>query len=89
MPNTRSAAKRLRQNEKQRLRNKSRKTELKTLTKQLDRAIHDKDVGGAQTLYQRYTKRLDQAASNNVLHGNTASRRKSVMAKRLHVLTNA
>ena len=89
MPNTRSAAKRLRQNEKRRLGNKSRKTELRTLTKKLDRAIHDKETATAQELYRRYAKRLDQASASKVLHKNTASRRKSIMAKRLHVLAKA
>jgi small subunit ribosomal protein S20 len=86
MPNTPSAAKRLRQNEKNRLLNKARKTELKTIVKKLDRAVHDKQPDQAQELYQRLTKRLDQAVSRNVVHKNYASRHKAIMAKRLQAL---
>lgn len=86
MPNNASAAKRLRQNEKARLNNKARKTELKTLVKQLERAVHDKDVEQAETIYRRYAKRLDQATCRNVVHKNNASRHKSLMAKKVQTL---
>ena len=83
MPTSLSAAKRLRQSEKRRLANKARKTELKSLGRKLDRAIHDKEAEVAGTVYRRLTKRLDQAASKNVLHRHVASRRKARFAIRM------
>lgn len=80
MPHTESAKKRLRQNETRRLRNKARLTELKTLRKQVLRAHHDGKPTEATAAYERLTKRLDQAASANVIHANTAARSKSRMA---------
>lgn len=76
MPHTESAAKRLRQNEKRRVANKARSTELKTIKKSIDRAVHDGEFSQAETLYKTYAQRLDQAASGNVIHGNNASRHK-------------
>jgi len=82
MPNLPGAAKRLRQNEKRRVRNKARKSELKTLSKRLERAIHDGHKDEAEQLFRRLSKRLDQAADKRVIHPNTAGRRKSRLAKR-------
>lgn len=89
MPNSASAAKRMRQNEKRRVINKSRKSELKTIAKRIERAINDGDKAEAESLYQRFAKRVDQAAAKNVLHKNAANRRKSRMAIKLHKLTPA
>jgi len=89
MPNCKSAEKRLRQNEKRRIRNKTRNTELKTLTKRLLRAVHDQQQDDAQQLYSRLTKRLDQATAQGFLHRNTTSRRKSRLAHQMKELTGS
>ena len=86
MPNSASADKRLRQNEKRRLLNKARKTELKSLAKKFDRAIHDGKKDDANTLSRELTKRLDQAACHNVVHKNYVSRHKAGIAKKLSTL---
>ena len=80
MPHNNSAAKRLRKNETRRLANKSRLSELKTLKKSVERAIHDGQADQAKTLYRDFAKRVDQAASVNVVHKNAAARLKSRMA---------
>ena len=56
MPNNASAAKRVRQNEKRRIRNKDRKTELKTIAKKIERAIHDGEQALASDLLKRYSQ---------------------------------
>ena len=89
MPNNASAAKRVRQNEKRRIRNKDRKTELKTIAKKIERAIHDGEQALAADLLKRYSKRIDQAASKNVLHKNAASRRVSRMAIKVNGISAA
>lgn len=83
MPNSASAEKRLRQTEKRRLLNKDRKTELKTLAKKFDRAIHDGKKDDAESLSREYVKRLDQAASQNVVHKNYVSRHKATIATKV------
>ncbi|TVR13698.1 MAG: 30S ribosomal protein S20 [Planctomycetota bacterium] len=89
MPNSASAKKRDRQNEKRRVRNKARKTELKTIAKKVERAINDGNRDEAEMLYRRYAKRLDQAQSCSVLHKNAANRHKSRMAGKLHASLQA
>lgn len=81
MPHTVNAAKRHRQSEERRIRNKDRLTELKTLKKSITRAIHDGNKAEAETLYQEVTKRIDQATSVKTVHKNTASRTKARLAK--------
>jgi small subunit ribosomal protein S20 len=83
MPHTVSAAKRHRQSEERRLRNKARTTELKSLKKNLQRAVNDGKADEAQVIYRDLTKHLDQAASCNTIHKNAAARTKARMAKAL------
>jgi small subunit ribosomal protein S20 len=83
MPHNNSARKRMRKNEVRRVRNKARLTELKTLRKQLLRALHDKEQGKAEGLYVELTKRLDQAASVRTIHKNAADRTKARIALKL------
>jgi small subunit ribosomal protein S20 len=89
MPHTESASKRLRQNEKRRLANKARSTELKTISKRIERALTDGLVDQAETLYKSYSKRLDQAASVNTLHRNAAARHKGRTATKIHLAKTA
>ncbi len=81
MPHTASAAKRHRQSEERRIRNKDRLTELKSLKKRITRAIHDGQKTEAETLYREASKKIDQAASRNTVHKNTAARTKARLAK--------
>jgi small subunit ribosomal protein S20 len=84
MPHNASAAKRLRQNLKRRTRNRDRLTELKTLRKQMLRALHDGKADEAKTLFTTLTRRVDQAAAKQTIHGNAAARLKARMAVRLN-----
>lgn len=89
MPNLASAAKRVRQNERNRMRNRARKSELKTETRKLNDALHDGKLDQARELLVRVTKKLDQTAAKGTLHRNTASRRKSRLAKRVNAAMKA
>jgi len=89
VPNLASAAKRVRQNERNRVRNRARKAELKTETRKLTDALHDGKLDQARELLTSVTKKLDQVASKGTLHRNTASRRKSRLAKRINAAMKA
>jgi small subunit ribosomal protein S20 len=89
VPNLASAAKRVRQNERNRARNRARKAELKTETKKLTDALHDGKLDVAKKLFVEVTKKLDQVASKGTIHRNTVSRRKSRLAKRLNATLGA
>jgi small subunit ribosomal protein S20 len=84
MPHNNSAAKRLRKNEKRRIANKDRLTELKTLRKRIERHLHDGQAEQAKSLFSTFTKRLDQAASVSTLHKKAADRLKSRVAQKVN-----
>jgi small subunit ribosomal protein S20 len=83
MANTRSAAKRARQAERRRLRNKSVLTGLKRQQKKLAEAIASGDQAKAQVALNVLASRLDKAAKRGIVHRNLANRRKSQAAKLL------
>ncbi len=81
MANIKSQIKRNRTNEKNRLRNKSVKSELRTLVRHVREAVDAGDAAAAQTAAQRASRALDKAASKGVIHKNQAANRKSALAK--------
>ncbi len=84
MANLPSAKKRNKQNERNRVRNRARRSEVKTETKKLLDAIHRGDLREAQDLFARVSKKIDQVAAKGTLHRNTAARNKSRLARRLN-----
>ena len=78
MPTIRSAKKRLRQNKKRGLRNKSVKSYLKTITKKVRNAKEKKE---ATNLLKVAYKAYDMAVSKGVIHKNNAARHKSRLTK--------
>ena len=83
MPNLASAKKRMRQNATSRVRNRIRKSRVKTQIKKLLDSLHDKQFEDADKQYSLTAKILDQTAAKGTIHRKTASRRKSRLAKRL------
>lgn len=86
MANLASTKKRIRQNERNRARNRKRKSEIKTGTRTLLEAIRAGDAPKAQTLLQKVSRRIDQATAKRTVHRNTAARRKSRLARRVNAL---
>ncbi len=87
MPTSKQAKKRVRQNDKHRLRHKARKTELKTLVKKITTAItEEKDAKAAATQLLDIQTKLDKAAAFHSIHKNTAKRRKSRLQRKLNKL---
>ncbi|MCH7884154.1 MAG: 30S ribosomal protein S20 [Planctomycetes bacterium] len=85
MANLASAKKRIRQNERARMRNQARKSRLKTETRRFLDALHEGDLTGAQEQFRVVVKKLDQTAAKGTLHARTVARRKSRLARRLNV----
>jgi small subunit ribosomal protein S20 len=88
MANSRSAKKRAAQNEKKRLQNKSRKSEMRTSIKTFEQLVEQKNVEEATKALTAANKRLDKAASKGIIHQNTAARQKSKLMKQLNELKN-
>ncbi len=85
MPNTKSAAKRMRIEQKRRARNRAVKSTVKTFISKAQKAIIA-DPGQDATLeaVREAISQLDRAATKGVLHPNNVARRKSRLMKRLN-----
>lgn len=83
MPNTKSAKKRLRQNEKRRLQNKSLRSRIRTHTRKL---LELESAEEAEERLSEVYSLLDQAARKGVLHPNAASRHKARAARHVESL---
>lgn len=81
MANIKSQIKRIKTNEKARLRNKAVKSELKTHVRRVREAIAGGDKDAAQTALVTASKKLDKAVSKGVIHANQAANKKSALAK--------
>ncbi len=84
MPTSKSAKRRVRQNAVRRMRNRGDKSALKTQIKRLISSVENKNFEEAEKHFSLTTKRLDRLASKNIIHKNTASRKKSRLAKMLN-----
>lgn len=77
MANTRQAKKRAKQAEKSRVRNASRKTEMRTYLKNVLKAIAAGDKETAIVAYRKATSMVDRLATTGLIHKNKANRHKS------------
>ncbi|MFD6136225.1 30S ribosomal protein S20 [Isoptericola sp. NPDC056618] len=86
MANIKSQIKRIKTNEKARLRNKAVKSELKTYVRKVREAVTAGDKEAATTALQAASRKLDKAVSKGVIHANQAANRKSAIAKQVEAL---
>ena len=86
MANIKSQLKRIKTNEKARLRNKSIKSSVKTAIRKFREAAEAGDKDKATVLLREASKKLDKAAGKGVIHANQAANKKSAMAKRANQL---
>ena len=81
MANIKSQLKRIKTNEKARLRNKAVKSELKTYVRRVREAVAASDKDKASAALVDASRKLDKAVSKGVIHANQAANRKSALAK--------
>ena len=81
MANTKSAEKRIRQNAKERERNRAHRSKLRTAVKKLRSAVASGDADQARELLPATLSIVDATAQKKVIHSNTASRTKSRLTK--------
>ncbi|MGI9092662.1 MAG: 30S ribosomal protein S20 [Mycobacteriales bacterium] len=82
MANIKSQIKRIRTNEKARLRNKSVKSSLKTSVRRFHEAVGSGDAEATTAALRTAGRDLDKAVSKGVIHRNQAANRKSALARR-------
>ncbi len=86
MPHTKSQAKRMRQNEERRKRNKAVKSSLKTSIRRFNEAAAAGNVEEAAVRMRHASRQLDKAATKGVIHKNQAANRKSAIHRRADAL---
>jgi len=89
LANTLSSKKRIRQNEKHRLRNKTVRTRTRSYIKRAQLAIEEGNPENATQSVKNAISEIDRAKSKGVLHRNNAARRKSRLMKRLAPLVKS
>ncbi len=83
MANHKSALKRIRSNERKRLRNRYWRTRARTAIKKARAFIASGELEQARQATREAARILDRAAVKGVLHPNNAARRKGRLMKRL------
>ncbi|MCX7927185.1 MAG: 30S ribosomal protein S20 [Candidatus Omnitrophica bacterium] len=86
MPKRRAAVKRLRVDEKRRVRNLRIKRQLKAAIKKLLSLFSQKQIEEAKKQLSFVYSLLDKAAKKKIIHTNTASRKKSRLAQKFSKL---
>lgn len=86
MANIKSQIKRNKTNEKAQARNKTVKSELKTVIRSTREAVAKGDKAAAEASLKVASKKLDKAVSKGVIHENQAANRKSSIAKQVSAL---
>jgi small subunit ribosomal protein S20 len=83
MPNSLSAAKRLRQSKKRAERNGQVKLNIAYILKKARKAVEAKDKTAAQDWARKYQKAVDKAIQGGVYHKNTGARMKSRLISKI------
>jgi small subunit ribosomal protein S20 len=83
LANTPSAKKRIRQNEKRRLRNRAVRSAVRGSVKGAREALTGKAAHSATVVHEAI-RAIDRAVTKGIMHRNTAARRKSSLARKLN-----
>ena len=86
MPRLKSAIKRVRTSERNRVHNLAYKTEIKTLLKKVFDYVSQKDSKSAIDTANEAFALIDRSTAKNILHLNNAARKKSKISKWLKTL---
>lgn len=81
-----SAKKRIRQNQKRRIRNRARRSALKTAIRAVTDAASGSDAAATEAKFRKACKLLDREANRGLIHRNAAARKKSRLAARIAAL---
>ena len=83
MANTKQAAKRAKQSDKQRAVNAGLRTKLRSAIKNVQKAIAGGDAKAADTTLRAEQSTIDSIADKRIIHKNKASRPKSRLAQQI------
>jgi small subunit ribosomal protein S20 len=83
MPQHKSAMRRVKRTQKEKMQNKIYRSKFKNLTKKIDRALEEGNVETANEMLPKAFSAIDRAAKIGTIHKNQAARRKSRLVKRI------
>ena len=83
MPNSKQAQKRMEQDERRRVANKSKRSAMRTAIR---RVLTAPDATTAKAALPLAMKNIDKAAKDNIIHPNNAARKKSRLARHVAAL---
>lgn len=86
MAHTKSAKKRIKVNERRRVRNRQYISSSRTLVRRAEAAIAEGDPEAAQEAVQRAISALDRSVSKGIVHANNAARRKSRLMSKYNAM---
>ena len=86
MANSLSARKRARQSEKNRLRNASQRSHVRTSIKKVLNAIEAGDKNAAEAAYKAAVPAIDKSVTKGLMHRNKAARHKSRLNAHIRAL---
>jgi small subunit ribosomal protein S20 len=86
LPNIKSAMKRVRVSEKQNLRNRMIRSEMKTAIRKFSEAVSSGSEN-AEALMAEAVSMVDRAASKGTIHKNCANRKKAQIARKMNAAT--
>jgi len=89
MAHHKSAIKRIRQNEKRRIRNRYYKTRIKNITKAVIAAVEAGDAEKAAEAMKKANRELHKFVSKGILKKNTAARKVSRLQAKVNALSAA
>lgn len=87
MANHKSAIKRAKQGEERKLRNRSRKTRMKNVVKNVLEAVSSKSSESAVERLKTAISVIDKTASKGVIHKNNAARQISRLTRKVNALS--
>jgi len=85
---SKSVLKRARQTKVRTITNKSVKNMLKTLAKNVEQEVANKNAAAAQAALRKAISAIDSAAKKRIINRNTASRRVSLLTKLINSMTS-
>lgn len=86
MAHSLSSKKRIRQNEKQRMLNRGRRSTLKNILKDCVETMAGGDANASESKVREICAQLDREANRGLIHRNEAARRKSALALKLNAM---
>ena len=89
MPNLPSAKKAFKQSKQRATLNRRYKNRIKVVGRELQSAVEAQNPEEIKTKLSSFFKAIDKAAKKNILHRNTANRKKALASKRAHIETTA